>query len=371
MFRGLPSIFYKESIHIIRDPRTLFLMLMIPGLQLTIFGYAIDLDVRDMPTVIYDLDDKRPSHEIIEAFESTGYFDIVAYVGSDEELVGAIVGGTARIGIKIPPDYTDNLLRGKTATVQVLIDGSDSTVAQQALNTANGVGLTHSFEIVSERVGAEATPAIDMRPRILFNPAMTTAHFIVPGLVGIIMQLVTMFLTAFSIVREKENGTIEQLMVTPVSRLGLMVGKLLPYACVGAFETTVVLLLMRFLFGVHIEGSILLLAVFAMVFLFTALGMGLLVSTIAATQVEAMQWAFLIMLPSILLSGFVFPQETMPAPIYAIAQAIPVTYFIRILRGIILRGAGFEDLWIHGFWLALIGILLLLLSARRFRKTVE
>ncbi|MBI1318304.1 MAG: ABC transporter permease subunit [Candidatus Hydrogenedens sp.] len=370
MFRGLGAIFYKETIHIIRDPRTLFLMLMIPGLQLTIFGFAIDLDVRDLHTVVCDLDRSQPSRDLLDAFENTGYFKITEYADSDADITRAIVRGTARVGIKIPEDYTARLLAGETASVQVLIDGSDSTVAQQALNTTNGIGLTQSINIVSRRLGTDSLLPLEMQPRLLFNPAMTTAHFIVPGLVGIIMQLVTMFLTAFSIVREKENGTIEQLMVTPVSRLGLMTGKLLPYACVGAFETTVVLLLMRFMFQVHIEGSVLLLAGFAAIFLFTALGLGLLVSTVAATQVEAMQWAFLIMLPSILLSGFIFPQETMPAPIYAIAQFIPVTYFIRILRGIILRGAGFADLWPQGLCLGLIGLALLLLSARRFHKTL-
>jgi ABC-type multidrug transport system permease subunit len=301
---------------------------------------------------------------------NTTYFDIVGRVGSDEELNTAIMDGRAQVGIKIPPDFTARLLDGEPATFQVLIDGSDSTVARQALNISNGIAMDRSLKIAASEVPQFSRAPVEARPRILFNPDMETARFMVPGLVGIIMQLVTVFLTAFSIVREKENGTLEQLMVTPISRLGLMLGKLAPYSIVGAFETAVVLLLMRYLFAVHITGSLPLLAVFSVPFLVTALGLGLLVSTIASSQVEAMQWAFLIMLPSILLSGFIFPQENMPLPIYYVGQLIPVTYFLRILRGIILRGAGFPELWDQALWLVLMAIIVLLISAFRFRKTL-
>jgi ABC-type multidrug transport system permease subunit len=370
VFRGFTSIFYKETIHILRDPRTLFLMLMIPGLQLTIFGFAIDLDVKHVPTVVYDLDRREPAQELVDAFVNTTYFDIVGYVESDGELNEAIIDGDAKVGLKIPPDFTARLLDREPAVFQVLIDGSDSTVARQALNVSNGIAMDRSLQVAASEVPQLSRPPVEARPRVLFNPEMTTARFMVPGLVGIIMQLVTVFLTAFSIVREKENGTLEQLMVTPVSRLGLMLGKLAPYSIVGAFETSVVLILMRFLFQVPISGSLPLLALFSLPFLVTALGLGLLVSTIASSQVEAMQWAFLIMLPSILLSGFVFPQENMPRIIYYIGQFIPVTYFLRILRGIILRGAGFAELWDQGAWLVLMAVFVLALSTFRFRKTL-
>ncbi len=370
MFRGFTSILYKETIHILRDPRTLFLMLMIPGLQLTIFGFAIDLDVKHIPTVVYDLDRKAPARELVDAFKNTSYFDVIVHAKSDEELNSAIVDGTAKVGIKIPPDYTARLLAGDTASFQVLIDGSDSSIARQALNVSTGIASSRSLHVVANELPVITRPRVEALPRVLFNEEMKTANFMVPGLVGIIMQLVTVFLTAFSIVREKENGTLEQLMATPVSRLGLMLGKLAPYSVIGALETCVVLVLMRVVFGVSVMGSLPLLGAFAVLFLITALGIGLLVSTIAGSQVEAMQWAFLIMLPSILLSGFIFPLETMPRPIFYVAHVIPVTYFLRILRGIILRGAGFEDLWDEGLWLALIGVVVLLLSARRFRKTL-
>lgn len=371
MFKGMSAVLYKESIHVIRDPFTLFLMLLIPGIQLTIFGYAIELDVEDIPTVVYNLDGRPASHDLIESYENTGYFKLVGRVHSDAALYNTIVRGDAQVALKIPPDYSDSILLGRKAEVQVLIDGSDSTVAMQALNVSNAIALEESFDLAAAKfTNGAPEPLIDSRPRMLFNPNMETANFMVPALVGIVMQVVTMFLTAFAIVREKENGTLEQLMVTPVSRLGLMGGKLGPYTVIGATETAIVVLLMRFLFGVPIEGNILLLAGFSVVFLFTALGLGLLISTVAKTQIQAIQIAFTIMLPSVLLSGFMFPQEAMPLPIYAIGQLLPVTYFIRILRGIILRGAGFPELWIDGAWLAVIGLILIGVSTARFQKTL-
>ena len=369
MFRGMTSIIYKETIHIIRDPRTLFLMLVVPAIQLTIFGYAIELDVKNIPTVVYNLDGRTESKQLIQEFVNTGYFDVVGPVFSDEELQGALVRGEARVGIKIPPNYTDRIRAGKPAQIQVLIDGSDSTVAMQALNVANGITLRRSLLMLNEGLESRA-PLIDTRPRMLFNPAMRTANFMVPGLIGIVLQIVTMILTAFAIVREKENGTLEQLMVTPVSRLGLMCGKIAPYGFVGILETIMVILIMRFVFQVPIAGNLFLLAGFALIFLFTSLGIGLLISTVAENQVQAIQLAFIVMLPSVLLSGFIFPIESMPAPIQVLSAVLPVTYFVQILRGIILRDAAFADLWVQGFWLVVIGLLLLAISARRFRKTI-
>jgi len=370
MFRGLTSIVYKETIHVLRDPRTFFLMLLIPSIQLTLFGYAIDLDIKHTPTAVYNLDGRQPSRDLLDAFRNSGYFDLKAPVLSDAALIEAIVRGNAKVGIKIPPDFTDNILIGRKATIQVLIDGSDSNVAMQALNVANAIALRRSLAIMSTAVGASALP-IEARPRVLFNPDMKTTNFMVPGLVGLVMQLVTMILTAFAVVREKENGTLEQLMVTPVSRLGLMIGKLVPFFVIGAMETCFVLSIMRFLFGVPIAGSLGLLAAFSVPFLFTSLGLGLLISTIASTQIQAIQLAFLIVLPSVLLSGFVFPQETMPLPIYVIAQGIPLTYYVRILRGIIIRGAGFLDLWQSAATLLGIGLTVLAISSLRFRKTLR
>lgn len=358
----------------LRDPRTFLLMLVVPSVQLTIFGLAIDLDVKDVPTVVYNLDGRESSRDLLDAFWNTGYFESVGTALSDEQLISAIVRGDAKVGLKIPPDYSDNVLRGRPANIQVLIDGSDSTVAMQALNVANAIALRKSMEIIAHAVdgaaGSANGPPIDTRPRMLFNPDMRTANFMVPGLVGVVLQVTTMLLTTFAIVREKENGTLEQLMVTPVSRLGLMVGKLLPYGVIGAMETAFLLTIMRFLFQVPIAGSVALLAIFSVVFLFCALGLGLLISTFAENQIQALQYSIFIIMPSILLSGFVFPVENMPYAIYLIGRLVPVTYFIEILRGIILRDAGFMDLWTQGAVLAGMGLIVLIISTVRFRKTL-
>jgi len=272
------------------------------------------------------------------------------------------------VALKIPPDYTDRVLLGQPVQVQVLIDGSNSTVAMQALNVSSSIALRESITSLARSLGVAASPLVEARARVLFNPDMRTANFMVPGLVGVILQLVTMLLTAFSIVREKENGTLEQLMVTPVSRLGLIVGKLVPYGVVGIIETISVIIVMRVLFQVPVAGSLLLLGGFTLIFLCTTLGLGLLISTVARNQMEALQVAFLVILPSILLSGFIFPQENMPYPIYVIGQFVPVTYFIRILRGIILRDAGFIDLWQNGAILIVMGFVVLMLATLRFSK---
>jgi ribosome-dependent ATPase len=266
--------------------------------------------------------------------------------------------------------------------VQVLIDGSDSQVATTALNSAALLGINaslkratvfaESLQLAAARdpTGRFAMP-IEVRPRLLYNPNLRSAHFFVPGLVGIIMQLVTLFLTSFAIVRERELGTLEQLFVTPVGRGGLLLGKLIPYALLGFIETLVVLTVMVFVFRVPICGDLLLLLGTSLLFLFTALGLGLLVSTLAKTQLQAIQFAFMVMLPSILLSGFVLPRAPMPTPIYVITFAIPATYFIEILRGIILRGAGPADLWPQLAGLAVCCTVILTLSVARFRKQLD
>ena len=370
MFRGFASIVYKESRHILRDPRTLFLMLLVPAVQLTIFGYAIDMDVKNIPTVVYNLDGRAESRALIDRFINTGYFNIRRHVTSGAAVNHAIVAGEAKVGLIIPHDYSDRLLLGEHTSIQVLIDGSDSTVAMQALNVSNSIALRESIDVLAEVSGGALDPPVEARPRVLFNPDMRTANFMVPGLVGIILQMITMLLTAFAIVREKENGTLEQLMVTPVSRLGLILGKLVPYGVIGIVETVSVLVLMRFLFQVPIAGSLFLLAGFTLIFLFTALGLGLLVSTFAGNQIQALQFSFFIILPSVLLSGFVFPQDSMPHVIYLVGQAVPATYFIQILRGIILRDAGLMDLWQNGLILAGMGLFVLTLATLRFRKNL-
>jgi ABC-2 type transport system permease protein len=369
MFKGFGSVFYKEIIQISRDPITLVLMLVVPMMQLLIFGYAINTDVRDVKTAVYNLDVGRESRELLDAFENTDYFHIIEYVASDDELNNAIISGRVKVGIKIPPEYSGRLASNRQATVLVLIDGSDSSIASQSLQVSSQVGLTESMERLAGELEARMGGLpVDVRPKMLFNPDSRSANFMVPGLIAIILQMITTMLTAFSVVRERERGTLEQLLVTPVRPFGLMLGKLVPYALIGIFETVSVLAVMRLVFDVPINGSVTLLLSLSVIFLFTALAIGLLISTRAQNQMQALQFAWLIMLPSVLLSGFMFPRDSMPVVMQFIGSLVPATHFIEIIRGIVLRGATFGDLFEEVMILSLMGFVLIVLSALRFRK---
>ncbi|MEW6251363.1 MAG: ABC transporter permease [Planctomycetota bacterium] len=379
---GFLAILLKELVHVRREPTTIFFALVVPVLELALFGYAINTTVDRIHTVVYDLDGRQDARELVDAFVNSRKFQIVERVHDEAAFARAMASGRAKVGLRIPPDYAEQLLYGRQATVQVLIDGSDSQVATTALNSASllginaslrrGVAFAEAVQLAAARdpAGRWALP-IEIRPRLLYNPDLESAFFFVPGLIGIIMQLVTLFLTSFAIVRERELGTLEQLFVTPVGRAALMLGKLIPYALIGFVETLIVLTVMVFVFGVPIRGDLLLLLSLSVLFLFTALGLGLFVSTVAQTQLQAIQFAFILMLPSILLSGFVFPREAMPTPMYALGLVIPVTYFIEILRGIILRGAGAVDLAPSIFGLLACLAVIMTLSIARFRKQLD
>ncbi|MDK2971417.1 MAG: drug efflux transport system permease protein ybhF [Candidatus Sumerlaeota bacterium] len=364
MLRGLLAIMYKEILQVRRDPATRFVFL-IPVIQTIIFGFAIDMDVQHIPTVVFDQDRSMESRRVVERLENTGTFEIVGTALSSDEVYETIVVGRAKVGIIVPPDYSARLLDSEQATIQVLIDGSDSTVANNAMQTSRAIGQLQAMEMGG--LDIDEMP-VEVRPRVLFNPDLESAHFYVPGLIGIILQLVTVLLTAFSIVRERERGTLEQLVVTPVSKSALIIGKLVPYAVIGMAQTVFVLALMRFLFGVPISGDVGLLLALSGLFLLPSLALGILISTLSVNQAQAMQMALLVMLPSVLLSGFAFPRETMPLPIYGLSFCVPVTYYIQILRGLILRGAGLQALWPQTAALAGFAVLLVMLSMMRFKK---
>jgi ABC transporter DrrB family efflux protein len=379
LFSGFAAVLTKEFFHIRRQPTTIVFVLLIPALQTLIFGYAINVKIEHIPTVVHDLDGRRHAERLVESFENTRTFDVVERVLDDESFRRAITSGRAKVGLRIPPDFTERLIRNEQVQVQVLIDGSDSQVATTALNAANLLGINRSIAIArslaetvqlapARNAQGEAAMPIEIRPRLLYNPDLESSHFFVPGLVGIILQLVTLFLTAFAIVRERELGTLEQLFVTPVGRGGLLLGKLVPYALVGFVAMLIVLTVMVYVFGVPIRGSLPLLWGLSTLFLICALGLGLLVSTLARTQLEAMQFAFMIMLPTVLLSGFMFPRSEMPLAIYVFTFAIPATYFLEMLRAIVLRGADLWDLLPHTCGLAICCVVVLLLSVARFRK---
>jgi ABC transporter DrrB family efflux protein len=332
--------------------------------------------------VVLDLDGRMESRSFIEALENSATFEVVEDARNLPDLYAALAAGRARTGVVIPAHYSERLLRREQAEIQVLIDGSDSQVATTALNTVNLLGVDLSLRrarAFGESIGVapartetgEVDLPIEIRARLLYNPDLESSHFFVPGLVAIILQLVLLFLTSSSIVRERELGTLEQIFVTPVGVGGLLLGKLAPYVAFAFGELLIVLSLMTAIFGVTISGSLGLLVALASIFIVTVLGLGLLVSTIARTQLQSMQIAFVIMLPSVLLSGFMFPRAEMPTIIYLLSFLLPVTYFIEILRGIVLRGAELQDLVPHVAGLIACLTAVLGLSLGRFRKHLD
>jgi ABC-2 type transport system permease protein len=368
LFRGFSAVFYKESLHIQRDFSTLFFSLIIPILQMFLLGYAIDTNIRQINTVIYNADGRRESRELLDRLKNSDTFHLIRYVNSDRDLNDAIISGKCRVGVKIPVDYSDRLLHQTGAQVLVLIDGSDSSVAGQAINVTTAIGLDESLRRVL--ANSSASFPVEMRPKILFNPDSRSPNFFLPGLVAVLLLNVTTFLTAFSIVREKERGTLEQLFVTPVRPMGLLLGKLLPYLGIGFFELSMLLVAMRFLFGVPIHGSVILLAFLSLPYLFVSLSLGILISSKATSQANAMQLAFITILPSIFFSGYIFPRETMPKFFYYLSYFVPAAYYINITRGIILRGAGWIHLWSDAVVLFLMGAALLIIAARRFHNKI-
>ncbi len=369
-FNGLIPVLRKEAIHISRDRMALFFTVIMPMIQMFMIGFAINTNVRRIPTAVYDAAQTQESRRLLDRFVNSDDFKIVAYVFSEEELNREVIAGRAKVGIKIPPDYSRRLLAGQTASYLVLVDGSDSSVAGEALNVSNAIALRESLERNLSVTSARQTLPIESRPKILFNPDSKSANFLIPGMIAVLMQMMTVLMTAITIVRERERGTLDQLYMTPVKPLGLMIGKVVPYAVVAYAELLILLSFMRWAFGVPIRGSIPLLMLLVAPFILTMLGFGLLVSTRAQTYQEATQMAFGTMMPSIFLSGYIFPIDTMPQIFQWISSIIPTTYLIQIFRGVILRGAEFQDLWKQGLILTGMSIWMITVAALRFRKKV-
>lgn len=373
MLNRVLAILRKEFIQIRRDPRTLAVMFLIPIVQLLLLGYAATTDVDHIPTAVLDRDNTAQSRELIEAYRASGYFDIRFYVAREAELRRLIDGGQARAAIIVPLGYAADLARDHRAQIGVIIDGSDPNVANTALAAAASVGQAQGAEIVRElfHIDPEAQPGIEVRPRVWYNPELSSANFMIPGLIGTIMQLLTVFLTAMAVVRERERGTLEQLIVTPLRPGELIVGKLVPYVIIAFVDTLEILALGVWWFGVPIHGSIPLLLALAGLGLMTSLGLGLLISTVSNTQQEAMLLSYFIMLPSIFLSGFIFPREAMPRVLQLLSYGVPLTYFLIIVRGIILKGVGLELLASEVAVMAIFGVSILGLASLRFHKRLE
>jgi ABC-2 type transport system permease protein len=374
MLSRILSVIRKEFIQIRRDPRTLALVVAMPAMQLLLFGYAINTVVDHLPTIVCDESNTADSRAFVARFQNSGYFDVVRRTTSRTEALAAIDAGTVQAALILPADFGNDVLAGRKAFAQLVVDGSDPNVAQTALFAGGVIAQVDSAEVLSRfarRVGG-GTPSggIELRPVVLYNPGMLSVNFMIPGLIGLILQFQSLVLTAFAIVRERERGTLEQLIVTPIRPLELMLGKIIPYVCTSFSAVFVALAVGRFWFGVEIAGSLPLLIALSLLFLLGSLGVGLLVSTVAQTQTQAMQVAVFILLPSVLLSGFMFPREGMPLVIQQLGLLIPLTYFLHILRGIILKGIGAEVLWPDIIPLAAYAVGVLVLSAAQFRKRV-
>ncbi len=368
-FRGLGAILFKEFIIVWRDPMTLFFMFFPPLVEMIAFGYALDTDVKHMALVVLNEDRTVESRQFIDRFVNTETFRVVGEVQSIEEMSSQIRKGRAYAGLQIPPKFTQNIRAGYSAQAQLLVDGSNSTTALQALNTALSVALTQSIESLLRETGRHNVP-IDIRPQMLYNPTMKSPNFYIPGVIGIVLQIGTTFATAMAVVREREKGTLETLLVSPLSRWGLMLGKLVPYLCIGMTMATILFLIMRFLFGVPIAGNVLAMMFATLIYVFALLSLGLLVATKAENQMQALQMSMVFMLPSVFFSGFVFPRETMPWIFKALGALLPATYFISLARAIILRGAHFFEYWPHLLILIVMSILLFTLCALLFRKKI-
>jgi ABC-type multidrug transport system permease subunit len=366
---GFSAVLYKELIHVTRDRLTLILGVLLPVVQLTIFGYAVNMRVEHIGAAYLNEDLGPLSVRVLDAMHASQQFDFVRSARSREELRQLIVRDKVKAAFDIPPHFTADVESGRGAKVQVLIDGSDSNVAQQAYAGATAIGSALAQELGPQTTVAPAL--IDVRPRMLFNPSLRSANFFVPGLVGVILQLITVFLMSLSIVGERERGTLDQVLVTPIGVTGLMLGKITPYALISTVDFFFVLGAMVFIFNVPIAGSVPLLLVLSFMFLLVALGLGLMISTVARTQAQAVLLTFAVTLPSILLSGFVFERDLMPTILQWLGYAIPLTYFLEILRGIVLRGAGLFDLWPSVLALLILGIILLTVSSVRFSRTTE
>jgi len=358
------SVARKEALHILRDPATLFFALFIPILELFMLGYAIDTNVRNVRTVVLDQAQTQESRQLIESFVNTDDFRIVRYVWNDEELEHAIVAGEALVAIKIPENYSRQLEAGQPTQILVMVDGSQSSVAGEAVNVSNAIGLRESLK----RVQSNQPLLVDVRPRVLFNPDTRSANFFVPGLMVVMCQMMAVMLTANAIVREKENGTMEQLFMTPVRATELTLGKLVPYLVLTFAEFCGLALLMRVVFQVPIHGHFITLLGLALPFIFTMLGLGLWISTRVSTREAAGQMAMGTMMPSIFLSGYVFPLDSMPRFFYWVAQVFPTTWLIDAARGVILRGAGWNELRTHAIVLWSMAIVVLFFSVVSFRK---
>jgi ABC-2 type transport system permease protein len=367
------GIIRKEFIQMWRDRLTLGMMLSMPMMLLAIIGWAINTDVKHMVTAVFDQSRTPESRDLLHAFTNSQYFNLDYQADSYERITRLIDSGKAKVGIILPPDYARSLKQQRVAQIQVIVDASDPLVATSAINAANAIGQVGSLRIASEtlqRTAGRITPPapLDVRVRAWYNPDLVSAIFIIPGLLSFILMQTTITIIAMVVVRERERGTLEALIVSPLRRWELMIGKIIPNVVIGYVQMTLALVLGVWAFDIPVRGSLPLLYFLSLFFIMGTLGLGILLSTIARTQQQAMQMAYFIFVPSVYLSGILFPIEGMPPLAKTVAYMIPLTYYVEIIRGIMLKGIGISYLWTHLFVLTAIGTILITTSILRFHK---
>jgi ABC-2 type transport system permease protein len=369
------SIIRKEFIQIFRDKRTLILILLMPLIQLFLLGYAATTDVRNVPLAVYDQSHSPEARALLDAYRAADYFKVAYVAGSEAEIQMLIETGQVRAGLIIPPDYSEQLNAG-SAQVAFILDGSDPTVASTALSAAKQIGQSYATSLLSEKVARSGQifklqPPLDVRTTVWYNPDLISAYFMIPGVIGLILSAIMGIVTATAVVRERERGTIEQLIVTPIRSWELVLGKILPYTILGLFDTVAVIAVGHWWFGVPVRGSLLLIFLLSALFLVSGLGIGLFASTIANTQQEAMLTVFMTVLPSIFLSGFIYPLQAMPIVLQWISYAIPLRYFLVIIRALMIKGVGLEAILPDVIALAIFGVVIMGAAALRFRKRLD
>jgi len=381
-FERVGCILRKEFIQIFRDKRMRVIIFIPPMVQLIIFGYAANTDVRHVSTAVYDGDRTSVSRELVERFDATGYFDVTHYLTSPDEADALMDSGRVSTVIFIENDFGRHITAGDPAEVLIIIDGTDSSIASVVLGYVNRIVADYSASIVVTSIDryrgmiGEDTPPIiysniEMTERIWYNEELKSRNFFIPGILGLLLSLIGVMLTSMAIVKEREIGTMEQLVVTPIRSIELIIGKLLPFALIGYIDVFLITAIATLWFRVPFDGSFLFLFVATAFFLFPTLGLGLFISTVSRTQQEAMMSTFLYFNPAMLLSGFVFPIESMPAAIRALTVVNPVRYMMSVLRGVFLKGTGTAELWPDLMALFLLGVVTVGLSSVRFTKRAK
>lgn len=369
-------VIVKEFLQIRRDRKMIPVIFVAPVVQILVFGFAVNTDVTDVPTVLVDQDRSAASRDLVSRFVESGYFELV---GSEERAAGVdrwLVTGRAQLGLVVSPGFGADLAAGRRAALQVVVDGSDAASANVALGYAGALARGFGAELQMQRLraaGGLARPGqVELVPRVFYNPDLKSRWFYVPAVLAMILMVMTMLLSAMGVVREKEIGTLEQIIVTPIRAWQLLVGKLAPFAIIGLFQMCVATAVTVFAFGVPLRGSFPLLLGLTTLFILSTLGLGLLVSTVVQNQQQAMMLAtFAAMIPMVYLSGLIFPIENMPRAIQLVTYAIPLRYYAEIIRGVFLRGSGLRVLWPEALTLLLMGLAILTVASLRFRKRLD